>query len=339
MIMNVLDPVKYDEDVKFERSLRPGSIIDFIGQKKNVTNLKTYVKGAKHRQESLDHVLLYGPPGLGKTTLANIIAAEVGVNLKQTSGPVLEKKGDLTAILTDLEPNEVLFIDEIHRLKTALEEILYRAMEDFLVDVIIGQGVGARNISLDINHFTLVGATTRAGLLSSPLRDRFGISIHLDFYTVKELVRIVQRSAHLLQIEITPEAAQAIGRRSRGTPRIANKLMRRVRDFAQVEGDGIIDLKIAELTFNALGVDEEGFDMTDRKILATIIDKYSGGPVGLSTLSTSIQEERETLEDVYEPYLIQQGFLKITPRGRVATEKAYQHLGKSLIHTQKTLFQ
>lgn len=335
---NVLNPLRNDDEVRFERNLRPSSIIDFIGQKKKIENLKTYVKGAKQRKESLDHVLLHGPPGLGKTTLAHIIAAEIGVNIKQTSGPVLEKKGDVTAILTDLEPDDVLFIDEIHRLKTSLEEILYRAMEDFQVDVIIGQGVGARNISIDISHFTLVGATTRTGLLSSPLRDRFGILIHLDFYSVRELVEVVTRSAAILEIDISPEAARAIAKRSRGTPRIANKLLRRVRDFAQVEGEGIIDQKIAEIAFEALEVDEVGFDELDRKILLTIIEKFSGGPVGLSTLSTSIQEEKDTIEDVYEPFLVQQGYLKITPRGRLATEKSYKHFNKEIKNAQKSLF-
>ncbi|MCK4763805.1 MAG: Holliday junction branch migration DNA helicase RuvB [Candidatus Aminicenantes bacterium] len=334
----VLDPVKHDEDIKFEKNLRPGSIIEFIGQERKIKNLKTYVKGAKQRQETLDHVLLHGPPGLGKTTLANIIAAEIGVNIKQTSGPVLEKKGDLTAILTDLEFNDLLFIDEIHRLKTSLEEILYRAMEDFQVDVIIGQGVGARNISIDLNRFTLVGATTRAGLLSSPLRDRFGILMHLDFYSEAEQIEVVNRSAAILDIEIDSEAAGAIARRARGTPRIANKLLRRVRDFAQVEGEGIIDLKIAEFTFKALEVDHMGFDELDRRILLTIIEKYSGGPVGLTTLATSVQEEKDTIEEVVEPYLIQQGYIKITPRGRVAAEKAYKHFGKKLNSIQKSLF-
>lgn len=335
---NVLNPLRNDEEIKFEKNLRPSAIIDFIGQEKKIENLKTYVKGAKQRKESLDHVLLHGPPGLGKTTLAYIIATEIGVNIKQTSGPVLEKKGDLTAILTDLEPEDVLFIDEIHRLKTSLEEVLYRAMEDFQLDVIIGQGVGARNISIDINRFTLVGATTRAGLLSSPLRDRFGIFIHLDFYSLEDLIKVVIRSAHILNIEITAEAAKEIAGRSRGTPRIANKLLRRVRDFAQVKGEGKIDLEIAEFTFKALEVDEIGFDELDRKILLTIIEKYGGGPVGISTLSTSIQEERDTIEDVYEPYLIQQGYLKITPRGRVATEKSYKHFKKESNNIQKTLF-
>lgn len=327
-----------NEDVKLDQNLRPSYFDEFIGQKLRTENLKTYVKGAKQRNEPLDHVLLYGPPGLGKTTLANIIAAEMGVNIKQTSGPILEKKGDLTAILTDLEQYDVLFIDEIHRLKTTLEEILYKAMEDFQLDVIIGQGVGAKNITININRFTLIGATTRAGLLSSPLRDRFGIMIHLDFYSIDELIEVIIRSATILDIKIYPAAAEAIARRSRGTPRVANKLLKRVRDFAQVEGAGVIEPRITEMAFKALEVDDEGFDQTDRKILTTIIDHFGGGPVGLSTLSTSIQEEKDTLLDVYEPYLIQQGFLKITPRGRMATEKAFNHLKRALPNGQRHLF-
>lgn len=326
------------EETTFDTNLRPSFFDEFIGQKQRVENLKTYVQGAKQRKEQLDHVLLHGPPGLGKTTLANIISAEIGVNIKQTSGPILERKGDLSAILTDLEPHDVLFIDEIHRLKTSLEEILYKAMEDFQLDIIIGQGVGAKNISIDINRFTLIGATTRAGLLSSPLRDRFGIMMHLDFYNEEELMKVLVRSAKILDIKIYPKAAAAIARRSRGTPRIANKLLKRVRDFAQVEGEGVIEPKITDLAFRALEVDEEGFDHTDRKILTTIIEHFNGGPVGLSTLSTSIQEEKDTLLDVYEPYLIQQGFLKITPRGRVATDKAYKHFKKELPVDQRSLF-
>lgn len=326
------------EEINLDRHLRPSLFDEFIGQKQRVENLKTYVKGAKQRNEALDHVLLYGPPGLGKTTLANIISAEMGVHIKQTSGPILEKKGDLTAILTDLEPNDVLFIDEIHRLKTSLEEILYKAMEDFQLDVIIGQGVGAKNITININRFTLIGATTRAGLLSSPLRDRFGIMIHLDFYAIDELIEVVMRSSKILDIKIYPKAAESIARRSRGTPRVANKLLKRVRDFAQVEGEGVIEPGITALAFKALEVDEEGFDQTDRKILLTIIDHFGGGPVGLSTLSTSIQEEKDTLLDVYEPYLIQQGFLKITPRGRVATDKAFTYFKRSLPSNLRSLF-
>lgn len=333
-----LNHVDSNEEIKFERNLRPTNIKEFIGQKKKIKNLKTYIKGAKHRNEVLDHVLFSGPPGLGKTTLAHIIAYEIGVNIKQTSGPTLDKKGDLTAILTDLDTDDVLFIDEIHRLKTNLEEILYKAMEDFKIDVIIGQGVGAKNISIDIDRFTLIGATTRTGLLSSPLRDRFGISMHLDFYSKEELEAVLFRSANILNVKITKDAEKEIAKRSRGTPRIANKLLRRVRDFAQVEGEGIIDLKICKVSFKALGVDEKGFDEIDRKILLTIIEKFSGGPVGLSTISNAIQEEKDTIEDVYEPYLVQQGYLKTTSRGRVATEKAYKHFNKVFIDKQKPLF-
>ncbi len=331
-------PPEEREDIIFENNLRPSRFTDFIGQKKKVENLKTYIKGAVQRKEALDHVLFHGPPGLGKTTLANIIASEMGVQIKQTSGPILDKKGDITAILTELEPKDVLFIDEIHRLKTSVEEMLYKAMEDFQVDVIIGEGIGAKNISISINPFTLVGATTRTGLLSSPLRDRFGIFIHLDFYNQHDLVEVLVRSSQILKIKITSDAAEQIARRSRGTPRIANKLLKRVRDFAQVKGEGIIDLKITDKSFNALEVDEMGFDEIDRKILLTIIEKFSGGPVGLSTLSTSIQEEKETIEDVYEPFLVQQGYLKITSRGRVATEKALKHFSENRSDKQKWLF-
>ena len=326
------------EEINFENNLRPINIGDFIGQKKKIDNLKTYIKGAIHRKEPLDHVLFHGPPGLGKTTLAIIIAREMGVQFKQTSGPVLEKKGDVTALLTELEPHDILFIDEIHRLKTSLEEIFYKAMEDFQVDVIIGEGIGARNISLSINPFTLIGATTRTGLLSSPLRDRFGILIHLDFYTPAELIEVILRSSQILNVKIDPKAADQIARRSRGTPRIANKLLKRVRDFAQGKGEGVIDLGITRSSFEALDVDEVGFDEIDRKILLTIIEKFSGGPVGISTISTSIQEEKETIEDVYEPFLVQQGYLNITPRGRIATEKALKHFKIQKSKEQKSLF-
>ncbi len=326
----------FDKDK--DKTLRPEIINEFIGQERILNNLVTYIKGAKKRGEVLDHVLLSGPPGLGKTTLANIIASEMGVSIKHTSGPVLDKKGDLTAILTDLDKGDVLFIDEIHRLKTTIEEILYKAMEDYQIDVIIGQGIGAKNISLDLNKFTLVGATTRSGLLSSPLRDRFGIPVHLGFYSTEELARIVVRSATILNIMINESSAYEIAKRSRGTPRIANKLLRRIRDFAQVEGDGTIGKDIVELSFTALEIDEEGFDKNDRKILVTIIDKFDGGPVGLSTIATAVGEEKETIEDVYEPYLLQMGFLKITSRGRVVTDNGYKHLKINIKKGSRSLF-
>jgi len=300
--------------------------------------LKTYIKGARQRGEALDHVLLHGPPGLGKTTLAHIVAAEMGTGIKCTSGPVLEKKGDMIAILSDMEMHEVLFIDEIHRLRTAMEEILYKAMEDFQVDVLIGQGPGAKTVSLHINPFTLVGATTRAGLLSNPLRNRFGITFHLDFYRPDDLGEIIRRSADILGIRIDAAATAAVAGRSRGTPRIANRLLRRLRDFAQIQGKNAIDLEVASGAFTALEVDEAGFDEVDRKILLTIIDNFKGGPVGISTLSTSVQEEKNTLEDIYEPYLIQEGFLQITSRGRLATEKAFRYFHKKNRPPQKPLF-
>jgi len=317
-----------DEELFMETSLRPRSLEEYVGQEKAKGNLRVFIDAAKKRGEALDHVLLYGPPGLGKTTLSNIIACEMGVNIKSTSGPVIERPGDLAAILTNLEANDVLFIDEIHRLSHVVEEILYPAMEDFQLDIIIGQGPSARTIKLDLPKFTLVGATTRAGLLSSPLRDRFGVISRLEFYTNEELAFIVRRSARILGIEIVPEASLDLARRSRGTPRIANRLLRRVRDFAQVLGDGTITPKIVDESLRLLEVDEMGFDNMDRTVLLTIIDKFGGGPVGLETLAAAICEESDTIEDVIEPFLIQHGFLNRTPRGRVATRSAYLHFDR-----------
>jgi Holliday junction DNA helicase RuvB len=335
---NITNPVEKSEDFGLDQSLRPSLLREFVGQEQKIANLKTYIKGARQRGEALDHVLLHGPPGLGKTTLAHIAAVEMGAGIKCTSGPVLEKKGDIIAILSDMEMHEVLFIDEIHRLRTALEEILYKAMEDFKIDILIGQGPGAKILSLDIKPFTLVGATTRAGLLSNPLRNRFGITFHLDFYNHADLSEIIRRSAAILGISIDAAATAAVASRSRGTPRIANRLLRRLRDFAQVQGKTGIDLDVAASAFKALEVDEAGFDEVDRKILLTIIDNFRGGPVGISTLSTSVQEEKNTLEDIYEPYLIQEGFLQITSRGRLATEKAFCYFHKKPPLPQKTLF-
>ncbi len=317
------------DDGSFDVSLRPRVLTEYIGQSKVKENLKVFIDAARSRGESLDHVLFYGPPGLGKTTLANIIAAEMGVNIKSTSGPVIEKPGDLAAVLTNLEPGDVLFIDEIHRLSPVVEEILYPAMEDYQLDIMIGQGPSARTIKLDIPRFTLVGATTRAGLLSSPLRDRFGVLSRLEFYTHAELATIVTRSAGILGVAINAEGAAEISRRSRGTPRIANRLLRRVRDFAEVDGDGTINKPMADQALVRLEVDQQGFDQMDRLLLETIIDKFSGGPVGLDTLAAAIGEEKDTIEDVIEPFLLQQGFINRTPRGRVATHQAYSHLGRT----------
>ena len=315
---------------EFENALRPPKFDDFSGQDKVVENLRVFVEAAKYRGEPLDHTLLHGPPGLGKTTLSNIIANELGVGFKITSGPVLDKPGELAGILTSLEPNDVLFIDEIHRLSPVVEEYLYSAMEDYRIDIMIDKGPSARSIQIDLNPFTLVGATTRSGLLTAPLRARFGINLHLEYYAPETLSRIIKRSANLLKVPIEGDAAVEIARRSRGTPRICNALLRRVRDFAQVKGNGTIDHAIAQSSLQALNIDKYGLDEIDNKILLTIIDKFRGGPVGVSTIATAIGEDAGTLEEVYEPYLIMEGFIKRTPRGRMATELAYEHLGKTM---------
>jgi len=314
---------------EFENALRPLRFSDFSGQQKVVENLEVFVEAAKYRGEPLDHTLLHGPPGLGKTTLSNIIANELGVGFKITSGPVLDKPGDLAGILTSLERNDVLFIDEIHRLSPVVEEYLYSAMEDYRIDIMIDKGPSARSIQIDLNPFTLVGATTRSGLLTAPLRARFGINMHLEYYDPETLMRILKRSASILRVPISDEAAIEIARRSRGTPRIANSLLRRVRDFAQVKGNGSIDIDIARMSLTALNIDRYGLDEIDNKILLTIIDKFRGGPVGISTIATAIGEDSGTVEEVYEPFLIMEGFLKRTPRGRVATMQAYEHLGRN----------
>ena len=326
---DVLTPVRTKEDLQFEDSLRPRTFAEFIGQDTIKSNLKIFIEAARKRGEQLDHVLLYGPPGLGKTSLAYLIAKEMAVAIKPTSGPVVERTGDLSAILTNLQKKEVLFIDEIHRLHPAVEELLYSAMEDFSLDIIIGQGPSARSIKLDLPRFTLVGATTRTGLLTSPLRDRFGVIDRLNFYAPGELQQIVARSAGLLRICVDQDAAAEIARRSRGTPRIANRLLRRVRDFAQVAGDGAVSRAVVIAAMKRLEVDEKGVDEMDRRLLLTIIEKFDGGPVGLETLAAALGEERDTLEDVYEPYLIQEGFLDRTPRGRQATKRSYEHFGRT----------
>ena len=314
---------------EFENALRPLQFSDFSGQKKVVENLEVFVEAAKYRGEPLDHTLLHGPPGLGKTTLSNIIANELGVGFKITSGPVLDKPGDLAGILTSLEKNDVLFIDEIHRLSPVVEEYLYSAMEDYRIDIMSDKGPSARSIQIDLNPFTLVGATTRSGLLTAPLRARFGINMHLEYYEPETLQRILKRSASILRVPIHDDAALEIARRSRGTPRIANALLRRVRDFAQVKGNGSIDMAITQLSLNALNIDQYGLDEVDNKILLTIIDKFKGGPVGVSTIATAIGEDAGTVEEVYEPFLIMEGFIKRTPRGRMVTELAYRHYGRN----------
>ncbi len=323
----VIDPANRSEDDQVDRAIRPKALRDYVGQEQVKNQISIFIEAARQRGEALDHTLIFGPPGLGKTTLAVIIAAELGVNLRQTSGPVIERPGDLAAILTNLQPRDVLFVDEIHRLSPVVEEVLYPAMEDYQLDIMIGEGPAARSIKLNIPPFTLVGATTRAGLLTSPLRDRFGIVQRLEFYSVPELERIVHRSAGILQVPIVPAGAARIAQRSRGTPRIANRLLRRVRDFAQVRGNGTVDEATAAAALDLLEVDPLGFDALDRKLLLTIMEKFDGGPVGIESLAAAIGEERGTLEDVIEPYLIQQGFLARTARGRIATRSAWQHFG------------
>jgi holliday junction DNA helicase RuvB len=337
--INIRKDIITQNDKEFEKQLRPLSFSDFKGQKQVIENLIVFVTAAKQRGESLDHVLLHGPPGLGKTTLATIIANELQVNLRVTSGPVLDKPGDLAGLLTNLQEGDVLFIDEIHRLSPVVEEYLYSAMEDFQIDIMIDKGPSARSVQLTLNNFTLIGATTRSGLLTSPLRARFGIKFHLEYYDHEILTGIVKRSAGILGIEIDEEAAVEIARRSRGTPRIANALLRRVRDFAQVKGSGEIDIDITRYGLKALNIDQHGLDEMDNRILSAIIDKFGGGPVGLNTISTAVGEESGTIEEVYEPFLIKEGYLKRTPRGREATEHAYKHLGKQFrVDTTGRLF-
>ena len=326
----IVNPKQNNDEAAFEANIRPRRLSEYVGQEVVKENLRVFIKAAQVRGEALDHVLLFGPPGLGKTTLANILANELDVDIRSTSGPAMERSGDLAAILTNLDDKGVLFIDEIHRMNRIVEEVLYPAMEDFSLDLVIGKGPGARTVKLDLPRFTLVGATTRMGLLSSPFRDRFGVVCRLEFYNVQELKQIITRASGILDVNLSEEAADEIARRSRGTPRVANRLLRRARDFAQVEGEGVITLEVARHTLERLQIDAMGLDSLDRMVLLTIIDKFSGGPVGIETIAASIGEERDTIEDICEPYLLQEGYIQRTPRGRTATESAYRHLGRKI---------
>ncbi len=336
--MRITDPKASELEFELDVTLRPRRLVEFIGQSRVKENLEVFIEAAKQRGEALDHILFYGPPGLGKTTLAHIISHELGVNIVSTSGPILERPADLAGILTSLSNGDVIFVDEIHRLPRSVEEYLYAAMEDFRIDIVIDRGPGARTVKIPLNEFTLIGATTRAGMITSPLLSRFGISFRLDYYSVGELKRIVKRSARILEVEIHEDAAHEIARRSRGTPRIANRLLRRVRDYAQIKGDGTITLDIARYALDMLNVDERGLDDMDKRILLTLIEKFDGGPVGIKTLAMAVGEDAETIEEVYEPYLLREGFIQRTPRGRIATPNAYQHLKQLIENGDTTLF-
>ena len=337
--IHINDPQPFDEDLAVEKSLRPNQMNEFIGQKEIVDSLKLYIEAANKRGESLDHVLFFGPPGLGKTTLSIIIARELGVNIKQTSGPVLDRAGDLAGILTSLEDKDVFFIDEIHRLNAIVEEYLYSAMEDYRIEIMIDKGPSARSVQLNVEPFTLVGATTRLGSLTSPLRDRFGVILRFDYYETEDLYEIIKRSAEILDVEIDKDGALELASRSRGTPRIANRILRRTRDYAEVKANGKINATVAKDSLSSLGIDQYGLDSMDRMILETLIDKFSGGPVGLNSLAVAVSEDVSTIEDVYEPYLIKEGFIQRTSRGRIAQEKSYTHLGKTITKQQQRLFE